>query len=186
MESTLSAAVRSTSIARDEAVPGADCRFATIVARQAGTLDAFVAGGLAERDGGPVGADTFLAMSRARLAARGTEAHAAWLFGVCINVARELARTAARRLGDALDPQGRRTPDAADRLRVARRVSARLSTLRNGDLHDALLLVAMDEISIDDAALLPSLPAGTVRSRLARGRRALDGRLHPTLLRAAA
>ena len=48
------------------------------------------------------------------------------------------------------------------------------------DLHDALLLAATGEMSIDDAALLPSLPTTLVRRRVDRGLRALDRRLHPT------
>ena len=169
-------AVRSTETARDEAARRDVPRFATFVARHAVTLQTFVVSHLVEHDGGAVATDAFLGMSRARLATEDAEAHAAWLFGVSVSLAREFARAIARRLGAAA---GTATLGTADQLRVARRVSTRLSMLGD-DLHDALLLAATGEMSIDDAALLPSLPATLVRRRVDRGLRALDRRLHPT------
>ena len=182
MHSSLPAAIRSTEIARDEAARHDVPRFASIVADHAESLRVFVASHLAEHVGGAVDAGALLEVSRARLAAHGAEAHAAWLFGVCINVAREIARAAARHLGETADAA---MLLAADQLRVVRRVSPRLATVGD-DLHDALLLAATGEMSIDDAALLPSLPAVLVRSRLDRALRTLDRRLQPMLQRAAA
>ena len=168
-------AARSTTTARDEAARRDPPRFVTFVARHAATLQAFVTSHLIEHGDGAVTAEAFLGMSRARLAEHDAETHASWLFGVCVNLAREFARTTARRLGDG---DGMATLGTADQLRVAHRVSTRLSMLGD-DLHDALLLAATGEMSIDDAALLPSLPATLVRSRVDRGLRALDRRLHP-------
>ena len=169
-------AVRTTETARDGAASRDAARFAAFLARQTAPLQAFVTSHLIEHSDGAVSADAFLGMSRARQAAHDAEAHAAWLFGVCVNLSREIASAAASRLGDAA---GTAAPSTADQLRVARRVSARLSMLGD-DLHDALLLAATGEMSIDDAALLPSLPASLVRHRVDRGLRALDRRLHPT------
>lgn len=168
-------AVRSFESARDEAARRDVPRFASFLARHAETLQTFVTSHLIEH-GGAVNADAFLGMSRARQAEHDTEAHASWLFGVCVNLAREYARATADRLGGGA---GTTTLGTADQLRVARRVSTRLSMLGD-DLHDALLLAATGEMSIDDAALLPSLPATLVRRRVDRGLRTLDRRLHPT------
>ena len=174
MYSSLPAA-RSFESARDEAARRDAPRFASFLARHAATLQAFVTSQLIEH-GGAVSVDAFLGMSRARQAEHDAETHASWLFGVCVNLAREYARATADRLGGGA---GTTTLGTADQLRVARRVSTRLSMLGD-DLHDALLLAATGEMSIDDAALLPSLPATLVRRRVDRGLRALDRRLHPT------
>ena len=174
MYPSLSAA-RSFESARDEAARRDVPRFASFLARHAETLRIFVTSHLIEH-GGTVSADAFLGMSRARQAEHDAQAHASWLFGVCVNLAREYARATAGRLGGAA---GATTLGTADQLRVARRASIRLSMLGD-DLHDALLLAATGEMSIDDAALLPSLPATLVRRRVDLGLRALDRRLHPT------
>jgi DNA-directed RNA polymerase specialized sigma24 family protein len=173
------AAIRPTDIARDEAARGAAPRFSAVVAQRVDALRTFVICQLAGQDGGAVNARTFLEMSHGHLAVHGEQAHAAWLFGLAARVAHELARNATGRRAFSV-----RALSATDQLRVARGVSVKLAALSETQ-HDALLMAAMEEISIDDVGILLSLPVDIVRGRLDRAQRALDERVHPFLQRAA-
>ena len=44
-------------------------------------------------------------------------------------------------------------------------------------MRDVLLLVALEELSYDEAAVMLSIPVGTVRSRVSRARSSLRKRL---------
>jgi RNA polymerase sigma-70 factor (ECF subfamily) len=59
---------------------------------------------------------------------------------------------------------------------VTRRLGAALAALSQGE-RDVLLLVAWEELSYDEVAEAMSIPVGTVRSRLHRGRKRLRAAL---------
>ncbi len=66
------------------------------------------------------------------------------------------------------------TPDGID-TEIQRRLLQ--VTLRNSARSVVLLMVAVDEMSYEEAAALLTVPVGTVRSRLSRARAALKDKL---------
>lgn len=167
-----------------------DILFEILAVRRADTLRAFVIGRLAEHGDGVAIARLFLAHARALRTSRGAVLEAAWLVGVAGGVARQLAREAARLLREAApDPAATETNldslAGPDQLRVARRLSAQFECLSD-ELHDLLLLVAMGDMSIDDAGLLLGQPREAAGRRIDRAMRVLRHRLHPALGRTAA
>ncbi|MGV6847088.1 MAG: sigma-70 family RNA polymerase sigma factor [Marinibacterium sp.] len=108
----------------------------------------------------------------------------AWMFRILINRHRDVMRR-QRRVGylvpvDALaeEPSVGATQDIHMALRETEAAIARLPE----DQRRALLLVALDGLSFDDAAAALDIPRGTLMSRLARGREALrtmTGRARP-------
>jgi DNA-directed RNA polymerase specialized sigma24 family protein len=167
-----------------------DSLFEALAMRRADTLRAFVIGRLAEYGGGLAIARAFLAHARALRISRGAVPEASWLVGVAGGVARELAHGAAQQMQKAALAPAQKAADPGplalpDQLRIARRLSAQFQSLSD-ELHDLLLLVAMGEMSIDDAGLLLGRPLDAASRRLERAMRVLRHRLHPTLGRAAA
>jgi RNA polymerase sigma-70 factor (ECF subfamily) len=70
-------------------------------------------------------------------------------------------------------------PDPSEQLAHSQIVIAlqrELEALPN-DMREVLLLVALDELSYQDAAVMLSIPIGTVRSRVSRARGTLRKRL---------
>lgn len=178
--------------ASHSAAPAADSDilFEAIAVRRADTLRAFVIGQLAERIDGVAIARIFLAHARALRTSRGPVLEAAWLVGVAGGIARLLARETTRMLREAaLDTPameaGLESLAPPDQLRVARRLSAQFECLSD-ELHDLLLLIAMGEMSIDDAGLLLARPREAAGRRIDRAMRVLRHRLHPALGRTAA
>jgi RNA polymerase sigma factor (sigma-70 family) len=108
-----------------------------------------------------------------------------WLFGIAINLARELERGRRReqrafarlapREGE-LDPSLGHVEGGAAALTL-RRALADIPE----DERDLLLLYACVELSYDECAEALAIPVGTVRSRLHRLRRRLRERLEPEL-----
>ena len=194
MHHHLRAVVRS-SAHRDASHPASrtgesDLLFEALAARRADTLRTFVIGQLAQHGGGGALARAFLQHARALRAGRGAVSEATWLVGVAGGVARELARGAARQLHEAASAPGRAAADlgsleARDQSCVARRLSAQFAALSD-ELHDLLLLVATDAMSIDDAGLLLALPLEVANERLDRAIRALKHRLPAIFQRAVA
>jgi hypothetical protein len=172
MHHPLRAVVRSCAQGARPAPPeaadeDAGAPFVDRVARCAGALQAFIIGAFAEGDGGRTAALAFLRIARARRAVTGARGEAAWLLGIAAVLSRELAC-----------PPDDRAPRPAGRLHILRRVSARLA-LFSDDLHDLLLLVALDALSIDDAGLLLPLPARLAARRIDHALRALQHQARP-------
>ena len=84
------------------------------------------------------------------------------------------------RLRDVLEDPEDGPGRATERQDVARRVREALGRVSE-DHRDVLRLVDMDGASYDAAAVMLRLPAGTVRSRLCRARKAMRRALVPVL-----
>jgi len=106
-----------------------------------------------------------------------------WLFGIATNVLRNELRSERRMLaaiarlgpagsGDLVD-EVERTLARADAAEDAARVAGALARL-DSDQRDVLLLHAWGELSNQEIADALIIPAGTVRSRLARARATLQ------------
>lgn len=110
---------------------------------------------------------------------RGDGPVAAWVWKIMLNIHRDAMRRPAAHLVVVDDLAQLASPEAAaeDRL-VVREVQSALERLPI-DQRQALVLVALDGMSLRDAAALLSIPEGTLVSRLGRARaslRAMTGR----------
>lgn len=116
---------------------------------------------------------------------RGQSELSTWLYGIAMNLVRNyLSRAPHRRfnfVGDeALDGVANEAPDLEAALAQAQQIHALEAALQELPEHmrEVLLLVAVDELSYEDAAALLTVPVGTVRSRVSRARAELRSRLH--------
>ena len=107
-----------------------------------------------------------------------------WLYGIATNLLRKQARSEERRrraYARALerDEHAGGLEGAAERVDAATRVrsvAAELSRLEAAD-RDTLLLFALTDLGYEGIAIATGVPVGTVRSRLHRVRRRLQGAL---------
>jgi RNA polymerase sigma factor (sigma-70 family) len=104
-----------------------------------------------------------------------------WLYGIATNVLAKHRRTEARRLratahlaaGQVLqDDPAEQVAAAVDADELWPRVANAIAELPDPE-RNVLLLFAWEELSYDEIATALSVPVGTVRSRLNRGRRRL-------------
>jgi RNA polymerase sigma-70 factor (ECF subfamily) len=115
---------------------------------------------------------------------RGESQLSTWLYGIAMNLVRNhLARAPSRlyRFEDesALDatPCTQANPEQQCHMNQLMKL---LQTELDGlmpEMREVLLLVAMDDMSYEEAAALLSVPIGTVRSRVSRARSHLRNRL---------
>jgi RNA polymerase sigma-70 factor (ECF subfamily) len=100
----------------------------------------------------------------------------AWLFTIARNVARNEARRLRRSPVDPhtdladIQPSQPQTQEAAIEMRELQEAVLRLPPA----FRQTLFLCAIEGLSYEDAAQVLAVPIGTIRSRLARARRALE------------
>ena len=115
---------------------------------------------------------------------RGSSELSTWLYGIAMNLVRNyLSRSPHRRYQfvdeEELDGSAAPGPDPARQLALGQTMAA-LQTALDAlppEMRDVLLLVALDELSYEDAAVMLSIPVGTVRSRVSRARATLRRRM---------
>ena len=108
---------------------------------------------------------------------RGESELFSWLAGIAMNMVRNyLSRSPHRKYtfadesaldeiaGDRGDPLS-----SAEQSQLLRMVQQQMELL-HPDMRDALVLVAIDDVSYEDAAAALDIPIGTVRSRVSRAR----------------
>lgn len=107
-----------------------------------------------------------------------------WLYGIAMNLVRNyLSRAPHRRYvfedDEVLAETASHHPDPSEQLQQTQAVRALQAALDDlpRDMRDVLLLVAYEELSYEDAAMMMSIPVGTVRSRVSRARAMLRKRL---------
>jgi RNA polymerase sigma factor (sigma-70 family) len=115
---------------------------------------------------------------------RGESQLSTWLYGIAMNLVRNHLSRAPQRLyqfedESALDdtPSGSVDPEQQCHLS---QLMAMLQTEFDGlmpEMREVLLLVAMDDMSYEEAASLLAVPIGTVRSRVSRARAHLRTRM---------
>lgn len=127
---------------------------------------------------------TFLEAARSYATYRGESALSTWLYGIAMNLTRNYLSRAPHRKYDFADsecleslPSG--TQDQSEILIVRQALAALQRELASlpEEMREVLLLVALDEFSYEDAAVMLSIPVGTVRSRVSRARSRLRKRL---------
>ncbi len=107
-----------------------------------------------------------------------------WLYGIAMNLVRNyLSRSPHRRFqfedDEVLAETSSDRPDPSEQLAQTQAVRALQDALNElpPEMRDVLMLVAYEELSYEDAAVMMSIPVGTVRSRVSRARAALRKRL---------
>ena len=126
----------------------------------------------------------FVEAAAAYASFRGGSELSTWLYGIAMNLVRNyLSRSPHRRFQfegeEALDGSAAPEPEPSRQLDLTQTIQALQTELDAlpPEMRDVLLLVGMDELSYESAALLLSIPVGTVRSRVSRARATLRRRL---------
>lgn len=106
-----------------------------------------------------------------------------WLFGIAANLMRRERRRERRELRayarsgtDPVAPDPAEVDSRIDAHRESRHLAAALASLPSRD-REVLLLFAWAELSYEEISQAQGIPIGTVRSRLARCRAQMTGRL---------
>lgn len=126
----------------------------------------------------------FVEAARAFETFQGQSQLSTWLYGIAMNLVRNhLSRSPQQRYEfadvDALNDLVDESPSPDQALEQAQRVrhlNAAMADLPES-MREVLLLVAVEELSYEEAAVLLCVPVGTVRSRLSRARAALRSKL---------
>jgi RNA polymerase sigma factor (sigma-70 family) len=134
--------------------------------------------------------ETFVIAFHRRASYDGAEDNARpWLFGIATNLLRRHRRTERRKLAAyaksgvdpvvAFDPALDAAEDRAEAEAAGPFLAEALAALRPAD-RDVLLLYAWADLSYPEVAKALGVPTGTVRSRLARARRQVQGLFTPS------
>jgi RNA polymerase sigma-70 factor, ECF subfamily len=164
-------------LARSAVEPSA---FAMLYERHHVAVRRYVARRVGSEAGDDLAAEVFTRAFRGRERCRAEQASVLpWLLGVANHVIADHRRAEQRRL-KALQRLAGTEPEliehedralSAELVRELRRLS--------GEDRDALLLVVWGELSYEEAATALGVPIGTVKSRIARARRALAAAVDP-------
>ena len=114
---------------------------------------------------------------------RGESQLSTWLYGIAMNLVRNHLSRAPQRLyrfedERALDDTASDMADPCEHLEMTQMVRLLDNELAGlmPEMREVLLLVALDDMSYEEAAELLSVPIGTVRSRVSRARAQLRRR----------
>jgi RNA polymerase sigma-70 factor (ECF subfamily) len=131
-------------------------------------------------DAADITQQAFVEAARTIASFRGDSKLSTWLFGIAMNMVRNYLSRAPHRVykfetdeilvsvaGSSLDPS-----DTLEQKQILELVAVAFSDLPD-EMSEVLGLVAIDEISYQDAAEMLSIPLGTVRSRVSRARAVL-------------
>ena len=126
----------------------------------------------------------FLEAVRSYATYKGQSELSTWLYGIAMNLVRNhLSRAPHRRFEFTDDSElahivsdGLMPDEATSQSQRFKHLQAAMSELPES-MRDVLLMVAVDELSYEEAAVLLTVPVGTVRSRLSRARTALKEKL---------
>lgn len=107
-----------------------------------------------------------------------------WLYGIAMNLVRNYLSRAPHRKHEfeseeVLEQLASEHPDPSEQLAQSQAVRALQREIEDlpTDMQEVLLLVALDELSYEEAAVLLAVPIGTIRSRVSRARSTLRSRL---------
>lgn len=177
-------------MAPDADDPIADSGFEDVYARHVDSIYGFLARRVGPHLAEELTAQTFVeAFAQRDRFDPGRGSHAAWLFGIAVNLLRHHHRHEERTLRALANLAGRSGPgtELFDEDGTASRIVAEdrwpavaeaLLAMSPGE-RDALLLQAWAELPYPAIAAVLDIPVGTVRSRLNRARRRLTAALEP-------
>ena len=119
---------------------------------------------------------------------RGSSELSTWLYGIAMNLVRNhLSRDPHRRYSfeadDALADITCEKPNPTEQLLHTQTIIALQKEIDDltDEMRSVLLLVTLDELSYEEAAVLLAIPVGTVRSRISRARSTLKRKMPPSL-----
>ena len=169
----------------EAAVPRPEVDFRDLVRKHEKGLRAFILRRIGNAsDAEELTQQAFVAASRSIAGFRGEAALSTWLYGVAMNLVRNhLTREPGRRhrfdAEAAIDELRCEAANPEERLDGKQRLASLDRELRAlpAAMRDVLLLVALHDMSYEEAATLLSVPIGTVRSRVSRARDLLRQRL---------
>jgi len=126
----------------------------------------------------------FVEAARSYESFRGEAQLSTWLYGIALNLVRNhLSRAPERRYeftGDDsltdLAAESATPEQTAEQTQTISLLQEALDELPE-NMRDILLMVGLDDLSYEEAAVMLTVPIGTVRSRLSRARGALRGKL---------
>ena len=162
-----------------------DARFGELVKEHQTYLYRFVLRNIGNpSDAEDIAQQAFIEAYKAMATFRGESKLSTWLYGIAMNLVRNYLNRAPHRVrqyesDDVLEglPDTADGPEAlAERSQMIERLSAQISEL-SSELQQILMLVAVDGLSYDEAAVMLEIPVGTVRSRLFRAREQIKERL---------
>lgn len=126
----------------------------------------------------------FLEAARAYASYRGESALSTWLYGIAMNLTRNyLSRAPHRKYQfedeQSLDEIAVESTNPENELASQQTLKALQRELNDlpDEMREVLLMVALEELSYEEAAVMLSIPIGTVRSRVSRARTRLRQRL---------
>lgn len=178
-----------TALAAAPAVP-ADVRteivFRDLLARHRDRLYRFVLRHIGHAtEAEELAQQAFAEAARTYASFRGESQLSTWLYGIAMNLVRNHLSRSPQRLyhfedESALDDTAAAvaSPEEQCSLNQTVRLLERELQELMPEMREVLLLVAMDDMSYEDAAELLNVPIGTVRSRVSRARAHLRRRLH--------
>ena len=163
----------------------AEITFRDLVVKHQKALEAFILRRIGNQsDAEELTQQAFVAAAASMSTFRGESALSTWLYGVAMNLVRNhLSREPSRRYrfeGDsALEDAACAEPNPQQHLERKQLASTLMTELKAlpPAMRDVLMLVGVQELSYEDAAVMLSVPLGTVRSRLSRGRDLLRRRM---------
>ena len=162
-----------------------DARFGELVKEHQTFLYRFVLRNIGNpSDAEDIAQQAFIEAYKAMATFRGESKLSTWLYGIAMNLVRNYLNRAPHRVrqyesDDVLEglPDAADGPEAlAERSQLIERLSSQISEL-SAELQQILMLVAVDGLSYDEAAVMLEIPVGTVRSRLFRAREQIKERL---------
>ena len=185
---TIIASPSMSAVEANESLDGTnkDEIFRVLVARHRSRLQRFVLRHIGHADDADdIAQGAFIEAARTIESFRGQSQLSTWLYGIAMNLVRNyLNRAPHRRHLFEGDEQLDLMPSLAhdDVLEVVSRQQTLHKLLASmeelpSSMREVLMLVAVDEMSYEEAAAILSVPVGTVRSRLSRARASLRARL---------
>jgi RNA polymerase sigma factor (sigma-70 family) len=153
-------------------------RFAFIVDSYSDAIHSYLARRVGPAVAEDLAAETFLRAFRSRDTYREVHTTALpWLYGIATNLLRDYASAERQRLGALANlaaqavfgPPAEDVDRAAEAALAFQNLGAALATL-SAPARDVVVLVAVEGLSYEEAAVALRVPVGTVRSRLARAR----------------
>lgn len=174
-----------SQVLQDHEVRERDTLFRTLVQAHGVRLHRFIIKNIGNStDAEDLAQQAFLEAVRSYETFKGQSELSTWLYGIAMNLVRNhLSRAPHRRYeftdeselselaGEELSPA--QAAEMAQHMRYLQDAMAELPE----SMRDILMMVAVDEMSYEEAAALLTVPVGTVRSRLSRARSALRVRL---------
>ncbi|WP_298209003.1 RNA polymerase sigma factor [Acidovorax sp.] len=174
-----------SQVLQDHEVRERDTLFRTLVQAHGVRLHRFIIKNIGNStDAEDLAQQAFLEAVRSYETFKGQSELSTWLYGIAMNLVRNhLSRAPHRRYeftdeaelselaGEELSPA--QAAEVAQHMRYLQDAMAELPE----SMRDILMMVAVDEMSYEEAAALLTVPVGTVRSRLSRARSALRVRL---------